>query len=99
MTNRTLIRIAAVVVAAVSLLVAGCGGGSSTTAATTTQNGPRAYARCMHSHGVPNFPDPTSSGGGDKEGVIAALREVGNSQAEAAQTACMHVNGGSPGTG
>ncbi len=99
MTNRTLTPATVVAVAAVSLLAAGCGGGSSTTAATTTQNGPRAYARCMHAHGVPNFPDPTSSGGGDKEAVVAALQEVGNSKAEAAQTACVHVNGGSPGTG
>ena len=68
-------------------------------ATTTTQNGALAYARCMRSHGVPNFPDPTSSGGGDKEAVVAALQEVGNSKAEAAQTACVHVNGGRPGTG
>jgi hypothetical protein len=88
--------------AAVSLLAAGCGGGSSTTAATTTaaaQNGALAYARCMRSQGVANFPDPTSSGGNDKEAIVSALQEVGNSQAQAAQTACVHVNGGSPGTG
>ena len=91
-----------VAVAAVSLLAAGCGGGSSTTAATTatatTQNGALAYAHCMHSHGVPNFPDPTASGGNDKQAIVSALQAVGNSQAQAAQTACMHVNGGSPGT-
>ena len=101
MTNRTLIPPSIVAVAAVSLLAAGCGGSSSTTAATTTatQTGALAYAHCMHSHGVPNFPDPTSSGGSDKEAIISALQEVGNSQADAAQTACIHVNGGSPGTG
>jgi hypothetical protein len=53
----------------------------------------------MRSHGVPNFPDPISSGGNDKEAVVSALEAVSNSQAQAAQTACMHVNGGSPGTG
>ncbi len=102
MTNRALIFTCVVAVAAVSLLAAGCGGRSPTTAATTTtatQNGALAYAGCMRSHGVPNFPDPTSSGGNQKEAVISALQEVSNSLAQAAQTACMHVNGGSPGTG
>jgi hypothetical protein len=53
-------------------------GTSSTTAATTTaQNGTTtvqigsfagalAFARCMRSHGIPNWPDPTSDGGFDK---------------------------------
>lgn len=86
-----------VAVCAASLLGGGCGSGSSTTAATTTQNGALAYARCMHSHGVPNFPDPT--GGNNKQAVVSALQAVGNSQAQAAETACMHVNGGSPGSG
>ena len=102
MTNRALIFISVVAVAAVLLLAAGCGGSSPTTATTTTtatQNGALAYARCMRSHGVRNFPDPTSSGGGNKQAVISALRKVSNSQAQAAQTACIHVNGGSPGTG
>jgi hypothetical protein len=86
--------------AAVSLLAAGCGGGSSTTAAKTTAatpSGALAYARCMRSHGVTNFPDPT--GGNHKEAIESALQAVGNPKAQAAQTACLHVNGGSPGTG
>jgi hypothetical protein len=103
MRCRTLIPTTSIVAAAaVSLLAAGCGGGSSTTAGTATaatQNGALAYARCMRSHGVPNFPDPTSSGGNDKEAIVGALQRVDNSQAEAAQTACVHVNGGGPGTG
>jgi hypothetical protein len=53
-------------------------GASATTAATTsTQNGTTtvqigsfpgrlAFARCMRSHGIPNWPDPTSDGGFDK---------------------------------
>ncbi len=91
-----------VAAAAVSLLAAGCGGGSSTTAATTTaatQNGALAYARCMRSHGVPNFPDPTSSGGNNKEAIVSSLKGVSNSQVQTAQTACRHLNGGGPGTG
>ena len=104
MRYRTLVPTSVVVVAAVSLLTAGCGGSSSTTAASTTtptpiSNGALAYARCMRSHGVTNFPDPGTSETNDKEAVVSALQAVSNSQAQAAQTACMHVNGGSPGTG
>jgi hypothetical protein len=99
----TLHRCQLLAASALTALLAGCGGGSSTTAATTTtattQNGALAYARCMRSHGVPSFPDPTSSGRSNKEAIVSALQEVGNSQAQAAQTACMHVNGGSPDTG
>jgi hypothetical protein len=102
MTNRALIFISVVAVAAVLLLASGCGGGASTTATTTTaatRNGVFAYALCMRSHGIPNFPDPNSSGGNSKEAVISALQGVSNSRVQAAQTACRHVNGGSPGTG
>jgi hypothetical protein len=88
-----------IVAAAVSLLAAGCGGSSSTTTATTTTSGALAYARCMRSNGVPNFPDPTGSGGANKTAIVSALQAVSNSRAKAAQTACIHVNGGSPGTG
>ncbi len=99
MRYRSLIPTSLVGVVAVALLTAGCGGGSSTTAATTnaTQNGPLAYAHCMRSHGVTNFPDPSASGGTSKQTIVSALKHVGNSQAQTAQTACMNVNGGSPG--
>ncbi len=101
MRVRTLIPTPLAAVAAVSLLAAGCGGGSSKTAATrpATRNGALAYARCMRSHGVPNFPDPPGNGGDHKRAIVDALQQVGNSQSQAAQTACMHVNGGSPGSG
>jgi hypothetical protein len=77
-----------IALAAVSLLAAGCGGGSSPTAATTTHTGTAAYSRCMHSHGVPNFPDPTSNGEIPKD-KIAPL--AGSPQFQAAQSACQHV--------
>jgi hypothetical protein len=87
-------------VAAVALLATGCGGGSpKTAAATTRQSGALAYAHCMRSHGVPNFPDPNVSEQNDKQAVVSALQRVSNSTAQAAQTACLHVNGGSPGSG
>ena len=67
MSRRRLIILACVVaVAAFSLLATGCGGGGAsptTTATTTTENGAvreaLAFARCMRSHGVPSWPDPT----------------------------------------
>jgi hypothetical protein len=60
---------------ALSLLAAGCGGGSSpgvasvaaasfTTAAPS--NGALAFAQCLRAHGLPKWPDPTSSGVFDK---------------------------------
>jgi len=49
---------------------------SSTTAATTTvetgsRTGALAFARCMRSHGVPNWPDPAGNGGFDKSKLRA----------------------------
>ena len=87
-------------VVAVALLATGCGGGSSETAALTTrQSGALAYAQCMRSHGVANFPDPTSTNGGnDKEVIVNALQHDSRSKVQAAQTACSRVNGGSPGS-
>jgi hypothetical protein len=76
--------------AALSLVAAGCGGGSPTTGATTTApNAPLAFARCMRSQGLPNWPDPTSSGAFDK----SRLRALGYSQSQvrAAARACPTV--------
>jgi hypothetical protein len=101
--RRPLMLAAAVAVAAVSLLAAGCGGGGSarlasvaspTTAATAApQNGLVAYAACMRSNGVPNFPDPTGAAGIPKQAVVAAFQAVGTSRAAAASNACRHVLG------
>jgi hypothetical protein len=73
MSSHPLMLASVVSAAAFALLAAGCGGGSSpgTTAATTTaQNGTPAsalaFARCMRSHGIPNWPDPSSRGFFDK---------------------------------
>jgi hypothetical protein len=86
---------------------AGCGSGQSTPAVATgsTANGTVShsaggsaqptdlvpYASCMRSHGVPNFPDPTSGGGIPKEAAVSAFQAVSNSQADAAQNACAHL--------
>ena len=77
------------------------GGGTSSTpeSSASTQQKIVAYSQCMRCHGVPNVPDPTSGAGNrDKPAVVGALRRVGNSQAEAAQTACLYLqpNRGEP---
>ncbi len=56
------------VLAVMALLTAACGGtstgagGSSSTGASTLHQEELAVARCMRSHGVPDFPDPDSNG-------------------------------------
>jgi hypothetical protein len=79
------VRAASVVaVAALALLAAGCGNGGSggasgvpppTTAASGAQTAALAFARCLRSHGLPNWPDPTSGGVFDK----SKLRRTGYS--------------------
>jgi hypothetical protein len=88
---RPLIPTSAVAVTVISLLIAGCGGRSSTAAAPMTQNGVVAlvgYSHCMHSHGVPNFPDPNSSGEIPKDKVIPL---VSSPQFAVAEKACQHL--------
>jgi hypothetical protein len=57
------------VLVGVAVLAAGCGGSNNNhTTASSASSGRLmseflAYSRCMRGHGVPNFPDPTTSGG------------------------------------
>jgi hypothetical protein len=91
-------RVVAVITAAagLALLAAACSTGSgspSTPAAaagsTTAAGGLLGYSSCMRSHGVPNFPDPASSGGLPKE--TPQQLGVGDSMFDAAQSACLHL--------
>jgi subtilase family serine protease len=56
------------VVAAVAMLTASCGivhisfGGGSASTGSATYRVDLAYAHCMQTHGVPDFPDPKASG-------------------------------------
>jgi len=43
-------------------LVAGCGGGAHASSPTKVISSALAYANCMRSHGVPDFPDPNGKG-------------------------------------
>ena len=69
--RRSLDRLAVVGVAGLAVLAAGCGSskpavaalGVGRTTTTASEASPVAYAHCMRSHGVPNFPDPDPQGG------------------------------------
>jgi hypothetical protein len=102
--HRPLILTSVVVLVALSLLAAGCGGGgspgvaSAASSTTAQQNGPLAFARCMRSHGLPDWPDPTSSGVFDK----SKLRQTGYSvsQVRAVEDGpCSHLLGGTSSPG
>jgi hypothetical protein len=69
-TDSQVLRCAAAVavVAAVAVLTASCGvvhisfGGGSASTGSATYRVDLAYAHCMQTHGVPDFPDPKASG-------------------------------------
>jgi hypothetical protein len=89
---------AASTVMAAALLTAACSGspsptgsGGSPSAGGSASSHLLAYSRCVRSHGVPNFPDPDSSGQIPKEAVVRALREVSDSRAKAATNACANL--------
>jgi subtilase family serine protease len=87
------------VVAAVAVLTA-CGGspsssGGSASAEPATYRADLAYAQCMRTHGVPDFPDPNPSAS-----VSISGQPHGNSPAARANDACEHLlAAGSTGTG
>jgi hypothetical protein len=99
-------RTAAAIIAttALALLAAACGGSPSSTGsggspgAGGSAHSPSAlaYSACMRSQGVPNYPDPDSSGQLPK--TDARLLGVSTSQYQAAQQACRHLipTSGSP---
>jgi hypothetical protein len=89
--------------ATTALLAAACGGSPSSTGSGGSPNAGGsasppsavAYSRCIRSHHVPRYPDPTSSGTLPK--VSLQRLGVSSSQFQAAQRACGHLlpsNGG-----
>jgi hypothetical protein len=77
-------------VAGAALLAAACGGSStspaSTSAAASSPSGV-AFAQCMRTHGIPDYPAPQSNGQMQK---IASGQQVGVSDSvlKSAETAC-----------
>jgi hypothetical protein len=93
--------VAAIIATAVVVLVAaacggspsstGSGGTSNTKGSTSTQSAnsrPLAFSHCMRSNGVPNFPDPNSSGVWPKPQVEGA---ASNPHYPAAARTCGHL--------
>jgi hypothetical protein len=93
---------AIIATAALALLTAACSGSPSSTGSggSTNAGGPAnspstnsqkalAFSHCVRAHGVPNFPDPGSSGGIVKE--TAQQLGVSSSQLQTALTACQHL--------
>jgi hypothetical protein len=88
---------ASIVAAAVlALLAAACSGSPSSagsddspSAGGSSSPSAVAYAACMRSHGVPNYPDPDSEGNLSKGG--AEQFGVSQSQYQSAQQACQHL--------
>jgi hypothetical protein len=84
---------AVIATACLAVLAAACGGsGSPTGSGSPNAGGSRtsasyvAYSACMRSHGVPNYPDPDSSGSLPKPD--AHHLGVSSSQLRATQQAC-----------
>jgi len=78
-----------------ALLAAACGGspastdpGGSSNAAGSANSKLVAYAQCMRSRGLPNYPDPT---GGVLPKVSAQQLGASSSQLQAVQGACQHL--------
>lgn len=97
------LRGVAIAVAAVgcAIAVAACGSSGNSGSTTANSSSPQfALAKCMRSHGVPGFPDPTSGPGGQG---FSILKSAGSSSVtiyriafsgpafQAAQKACRSV--------
>jgi hypothetical protein len=110
MRQARLLVLALAAVAAVGLLASSCGGSSdegvaevdSTQTTTTDSDAPNmskrdalvAFAACMRENGVPNFPDPTPSGGGLRLGTEGI--DTDSPQFQTAERTCRELlpNGG-----
>ena len=93
-------RTAAAIIAAagLALLTGACGGSPSATGSggssqagrsANPQSAAVAFSGCLRSHGVPNFPDPSSSAEIPKE--TAQQLGVSSSQLQGALNACQHL--------
>jgi hypothetical protein len=104
--------LAVVAAAVLALLAAACGGskslsvaqlGTSTTQSRSVSSGSThdqalAYAGCIHTHGVPLWPDPESNGTFDKSKLTPHQLGVSSSQIGTAQKACRSMTPTYPAT-
>ncbi len=78
------------------------GGAPSPAEQAKAQEGALKFSQCMRTHGVPNFPDPTFSGGGVRLQLKAAGAggiDPESPQFRAAQKACQSIAPGPGGKG
>lgn len=79
--------------AAIAVLATACSSSSPSNSADSATGGSAnytrelAFAQCMRSHGVPNFPDPLSNG----DFVMNGSPVVSKSVEQAAMQACQHL--------
>jgi hypothetical protein len=76
------------------MVIAACGSGSPSSSGSHSsqalaQQSGLSFARCMRSHGVSQFPDPTANGGINFNDVPGA--SPSSPAFKAAQTACQHL--------
>jgi hypothetical protein len=83
-------------VAVIALLAAACGGGPPAAAGSATHQQLLAYARCMRSHGEPDWPDPTSQGTFVTTGIDLASFQARNANG---QCESLLPNDGGPAAG
>jgi hypothetical protein len=74
--------------AACALLAAACSRSSPGPGVANVGSPALAYASCMRTHGITNFPDPDSSGGFHVAAIRALGVDVTSPQFQAAATAC-----------
>jgi hypothetical protein len=92
---------AAAAAAAIAVLATACGASAPSSASPPTYAQEISLVGCMRSHGVPNFPDPSASGGyslqadGSLEGADGSV-DIDGSQAQAAYGDCRHLLPGDP---
>ena len=106
-TTSTLVAAAAAIAAAT--VIAACGSSSSGSSSTSSSGDPPTqaqiqqeqqdavrFADCMRSHGVPTFPDPTTSPRDFKQALNPSIAQ--SPAFQSADTACRHLlpRGGQP---
>ncbi|HYK67137.1 MAG TPA: hypothetical protein VEV45_04265 [Streptosporangiaceae bacterium] len=101
MNHSTHLAPAIITAAAMALISAACTSSPSAVGASHTGESVAAralaYARCVRSHGVPDFPDPGSGGQFDK--TTLQQLSASNSQYQTATQGCAHLlpnSGGGP---
>ena len=94
-------RLALILTAALGIAACGSTSNHNPKTAATGFSQALAFSKCMRTHGVPNFPDPTSGGGGIQLsiGVNSGINPR-SPTFQSAQTACQHLQpGGGPSFG